>query len=181
MQTTHNWMPPPFCCLFVRVALLFMLLTACGCIRKRMTIRSTPPGAMAYVDKQPIGLTPVSTNYTYYGTRNFELVRDGYRTERFQRRFNPPWYAIPPLDFVSETLWPFEKRDERILDVQLTPEPVVSNDALIASGEQLRLQAGQGVAVTPPPTVANPSPIMTQPPFPNSVNPGLPILGPANR
>jgi hypothetical protein len=64
-----------------------------------MTVRTNPPGAMVYVDRKPIGLSPASTNYVYYGTRNFEIVRDGYRTERFLRRFNPPWYAIPPLDY----------------------------------------------------------------------------------
>ena len=57
---------------------------------------------MAYIDKNPIGLTPVSTSFTYYGTRNFEIVRDGYRTEKFLRRISPPWYAIPPLDFFSD-------------------------------------------------------------------------------
>lgn len=130
-----------------------VLVLQCGCVRKRLTIRTNPPGAMVFVDKQPIGLTPVSTSFTYYGTRNVEIVRDGFRTERFLRKFNPPWYEIPPLDFFSETLWPFEKRDERVVDVQMTPDPVISNDSLIASGEQLRLQAGQGVAVSPPPTV----------------------------
>ncbi len=134
-----------------------------GCIRKRMTVRTSPPGAMVYVDRQPIGLSPVSTNYTYYGTRNFEIVRDGYRTERFLRRFNPPWYAIPPLDFVSESLWPFERRDERVIDVQLTPDPVVTNDALIDSGEQLRLQASQGIAVSPPPPATPVLPITPAP------------------
>jgi hypothetical protein len=147
-----------------RIAMLALAwLTSCsttGCVRKRMTVRTNPPGAMVYVDRKPIGLSPASTNYVYYGTRNFEIVRDGYRTERFLRRFNPPWYAIPPLDFVSESLWPFEKRDERIIDVQLTPTPSVSNDALIASGEQLRLQAGQGVAVPPPPPAVNNLPIV---------------------
>lgn len=127
-----------------------------------MTVRTSPPGAMVYVDRQYIGLSPVSTNYTYYGTRNFEIVRDGYRTEKFLRKFNPPWYAIPPLDFVTETLWPYETRDERIIDVQLSPEQAVPNDALIASGEQLRLQAGQGIAVSPPPTVTTPIPVVPQ-------------------
>jgi PEGA domain len=134
-----------------------------ACVRKRMTIRTNPPGAMVYVDKQPIGLTPVSSNFTYYGTRNIEIIRDGFRTERFLRKFSPVWYEIPPLDFVSETLWPFELRDERIIDVQLTQEPVVSDEALIASGEQLKLQAGQGIAVSPPPTVGPISPIVTNP------------------
>ncbi len=156
-----------------------------GCIRKRLTVRTNPPGANVYVDKQPIaGQTPVSTNFTYYGTRNIEIVRDGYRTERFLRKINPPWYAIPPLDFFSETLWPFEKRDERIIDVQLTPEPIVLREALVASGEQLRLQASQGIAVSAPPTATTPLPILNPPAFngptigPGQINANPPILGP---
>lgn len=141
---------------------VLVIIGSTGCLRKRMTVRTSPPGAMVYVDRQYIGLSPVSTNYTYYGTRNFEIVRDGYRTEKFLRKFNPPWYAIPPLDFVTETLWPYETRDERIIDVQMSPEPAVPNDALIASGEQLRLQAGQGIAVSPPPTMSSPIPVVPQ-------------------
>jgi hypothetical protein len=127
---------------------------------------------MVYIDKNPVGLSPVSSNFTYYGTRSIEIVRDGYRTEKFLRNFNPPWYAVPPLDFVTETLWPFEKRDERIIDIQLTPDPVVPKEALIASGEQLRLTASQGVAVTPPPTIAPVPPIVSQPAPPAFVLPG---------
>jgi hypothetical protein len=163
------------------VPLLFCAFLT-GCIRKRMTVRSNPPGAMAYIDKQPIGLTPVSTSFTYYGTRNFELVRDGYRPERFLRKISPPWYAFPPLDFFTETLWPFEQRDERIIDVQLTPAPVVSAEALIAGGEQLRLQSSQGIASSAPPTRTIPVPIVTQPSGPYAFGPGttVPILGPAS-
>ena len=168
----------------LNVVLVIAFFSSFGCIRKRMTVRTTPSGAMAYIDKQPIGLTPVSTNFTYYGTRSIEIVRDGYRTERFLRKFNPPWYAIPPLDFFSETLWPYEKRDERIIDVQLSPDPVVPMDALVASGEQLRLQASQGIAVSAPPTMKTSVPIVNQPAFNGNpggfapVNSNPPILGP---
>jgi hypothetical protein len=164
---------------FLAAVLSVASICQSGCIRKRMTIRTSPPGAMAYIDKQPIGLTPVSTSFTYYGTRNFELVRDNYRTERFLRKINPPWYAIPPLDFFSETLWPFEKRDERVIDVQLNPEPVVSREGLVESGEQLRLQAGQGLGVSAPPTMTIPPPIVNQPNT-NTAQPAIPILGPAS-
>lgn len=150
-----------------------------------MTFRTNPAGAMVYVDKQPIGLTPVSTNFTYYGTRSIEIVKDGYRTEKFLRKIHPPWYEVPPMDYVSETLWPFEHRDERIIDVQLSPEPVVPNEALIASGEQLRLQASQGVAVSQPPPAsgtlapilvpANPEVIPTPPPYGLATPPGNPV------
>jgi len=168
---------------FLFLAMMVSIVTQLGCIRKRMTLRTSPPGAMAYVDKQPIGLTPVSTSFTYYGTRSLECVRDGHKTERFLRKIRPRWYSIPPLDFFSETLWPFEIRDERIIDVQLSPELEVPRDALIASGEQLRLQAGQGVAVSAPPTIAAPLPIIGEPPIPanqfgSPPQPGQPSLAP---
>lgn len=169
----------------LNLCMLVCLASSLGCIRKRMTIRTNPPGAMVYIDKQPIGLTPVSTTFTYYGTRSFEIVRDGYRTEKFLRKINPPWYAIPPLDFASETLWPFEQRDERIIDVQMSPEPVVPKEALIASAEQLRLQASQGIAVSAPPTIGQTQPLIIppagttlQPVFPFPTGPSVPILAP---
>lgn len=159
---------------FAHCAFWLLLVGLClqtGCVRKRMTFRTNPAGAMVYVDKQPVGLTPVSTGFTYYGTRSIEIVKDGYRTEKFLRKIHAPWYQIPPLDFVSDTLWPFESRDERIIDVQMTPEFDVPEDALIASGEQLRLQAGQGIAVSPPPPVIGPStPILA--PAPTGMVPG---------
>ncbi|MEI6527480.1 MAG: PEGA domain-containing protein [Planctomycetota bacterium] len=165
-----------------RCLLWIMIVSLCshaGCVRKRMTFRTNPAGAMVYVDKQPVGLTPVSTGFTYYGTRNIEIVKDGYRTEKFLRKVHAPWYQIPPLDFVSDTLWPFESRDERIIDVQMTPEFDVPEDALIASGEQLRLQAGQGIAVTPPPPVIQPStPILAPAPVGIAPGPPAPIPGP---
>ncbi len=142
--------------------ILFGLASLCimlpGCVRRRMTVRTNPAGAMVYVDRQPIGKTPASHSFTYYGTRHFEIVKDGYRTEEFLRTFNPPWYQIPPLDFFSETLWPFEQRDERIIDVQMVPETNVPTDALLASADGLRLQASQGVAVVPSTNTPIPDP-----------------------
>ena len=137
--------------------LLLLVATTPGCVRRRMTVRTNPPGAMVYVDHQPIGTTPVSTNFTYYGTRQFEIIKDGYRTEKFLRRLNPPWYQWPVLDFISESLWPYEKRDERVIDVQLSPDVNVPTEALIRSGEDLRRQAAKGVVVAPPPNALAPS------------------------
>jgi hypothetical protein len=51
-----------------------------GCVQRRITIRSNPPGALVYVDDYPIGTTPVSTSFVYYGTRKVRLVLSGYET-----------------------------------------------------------------------------------------------------
>ena len=131
------------------------LLLAClgtnGCVRRRMTVRSNPLGATVYVDDQEIGTTPVSTSYTYYGTRKIQLVRDGYETLTVMHRFSPPWYQIPPLDFLSENVFPRELRDERIVDFELEPQRIVPTTELLDRAQQLRQSTRQGYAVPTPP------------------------------
>ncbi len=121
-----------------------------GCVQRRLTIRSNPPGALVYIDNQQIGHTPVSTPFTYYGTREIKLVLDGFETTTVQQTFNAPWYEIPPLDFISENFWPSEIRDERVVDFQLVPLRVVPTDELRQRAENLRSSVQQGV-VTPLP------------------------------
>ena len=120
---------------------LILCLSNSGCVRRRMTVRSWPEGAQVYVDDHPIGLTPVSTNFTYYGTRRVKVVKDGYKTTDVQHTFFPPWYEVPPLDFFSEVLWPGEKRDEHRLNFTLEPQEQVQTDELIRRGELLRQAA----------------------------------------
>ena len=132
---------------WLAVALLLACLNT-GCVRRRMTIRSNPPGAQVFVDDQEIGTTPCSASYVYYGTRKLTLMKDGYRTETVFQKFNPPWYEIPPLDFVSENLMPRETRDERIVDVTLIPEEIVPKQKLVDRAQSLRDSARAGV-VTP--------------------------------
>ena len=85
-----------------------------------MTVRTNPPGALLYVDDYEIGTTPVSANFTYYGTRKIRLVKDGYETLTVMQWIPPPWYEFPPLDFVSENFVPGQIYDQRTLDFQLS-------------------------------------------------------------
>ena len=113
-----------------------------GCVRRRLTVRSDPPGALVYVDDQEIGRTPVATPFTYYGTRKFRLAKDGFETVTVNQKFSPPWYQIPPLDFFTENLWPTEIRDERAVDFELTPQANVSMNDVLSNADQLRSAAG---------------------------------------
>ncbi len=117
------------------------VLSATGCVRRRMTIRTNPPGAQVFVDDQEVGTTPCSTGYVYYGTRKVTVIKDGYKTETLYHKFNPPWYQIPPLDFITENLYPREIRDERIIDVTLAPQEIVPEAALRSRAEGLRRDA----------------------------------------
>ncbi len=130
---------------------LLVLLAAAssGCVRRRMMVRTNPPGATVSVDNQVIGTTPAASSFVYYGTREFRIEKDGYRTETIRRRFNPPWYEFPGLDFVSETLWPGEIRDERIIDVELVPKTLEPTENVVQRADALRAQSHAGVVTAP--------------------------------
>jgi hypothetical protein len=142
-----------------------LLCMAPGCVQRRLTVRSNPPGARVYIDNREIGRTPVSTDYVYYGTRQFRLEADGYETLTTYQYIPPPWYQIPPLDFVSENLFPGEIRDERAVFFQLQPQTVVPLDRLLQRAGELR-RASQTPAGTPvlpgeslpPPAPSGPGP-----------------------
>jgi hypothetical protein len=45
------------------IPMLLLAVAATGCVQRRMTIRSDPPGALVYVDDYQIGTTPVSHDF----------------------------------------------------------------------------------------------------------------------
>jgi hypothetical protein len=164
--------------IFLGICLFF----SSGCVERRMTIRSNPPGALVYVDdyENPVGMTPVSTNFTYYGTRKIRLVKDGYETLTVMQPIRPPWYEITPLDFVAENFVPGEIRDQRVLDYQLTPQMVVPADQLRARAEQLRssVHAATGVPPSALGTLAAPPPASPGTLPPAGAAPSTPALLP---
>lgn len=125
--------------------LVFLIALPSGCVRRRLTVRSNPSGAMVYLDKQPIGTTPVSTPFVYYGPyREIEIAKGGYETEKVKHKLRPPWWQYPVIDFVTENLWPWEIRDERVVDMQLQPVQPVSKQELRERAEGLRLSSQRG-------------------------------------
>ena len=119
-----------------------------GCVERRMTVRTNPPGALLYVDDYEIGTTPVSANFTYYGTRKIRLVKDGYETLTVMQWIPPPWYEFPPMDFVSENFVPGQIRDQRTWTSSCKPQAVVPTGELLSRAEQLRrgVHAATGTA-----------------------------------
>ena len=120
-----------------------MLLPASGCVRRRLNVRSNPPGALVYVDNQQIGTTPCSVDFTYYGTREIRLIKPGYETLTVNQPIPTPWYQIPPLDFVSENLMPTKIRDNRTVTYDLAPQIIVPTEQLVDRANQLRQETLQ--------------------------------------
>ncbi len=141
-----------------------------------MIIRTNPPGALAYVDDNEVGLTPVAISPIYYGNRKIRLIKDGFETQTFIQSVPPPWYEIPPLDFFAENVVPGKIRDVRTFDFQLQPQGVVPKEELLNRAENLRrgTQTLPGVA-TPGYRVNPPSPGQLY--TPAAGTPGGPPIG----
>lgn len=163
-----------------RAALVAVLLAAgllTGCVQRRMTIRSNPPGALVYVDDYQVGTTPVSTDFVYYGTRKIRLIKDGYETLTVRQPFPVPWYQVFPLDFVTETVWPGEIRDERVVDLAMVPAGQVPAEAVVGRAELARRSAGSGPPLPVAPVMV-PPPAAAVSPLPGPPPPAAPPLAP---
>lgn len=113
-----------------------------GCVERRYTIRSNPPGALAIVNGEEIGPTPVSRSFVYYGPREVTLIADGYQTQTFIQPVKRPWFDNYLTEFFSENLVPWTIRDEREFVYQLQPATAADPEQLSGRAEGLR-QVGQ--------------------------------------
>jgi hypothetical protein len=167
---------------------LCALVALTGCVQRRLTVRSNPPGATCYVDNVEIGTTPVSHDFLYYGTREIKLVKAGYETLTVLQPIPFAWYQVSPLDFVSDNLTPWEIRDERDFSYNLAPQRDIPAAEVLGRAEGLRgsAMAPPGAAIAPPapvlpaPPIAVPPPDTSVPPavIPDGIRPIPPATGP---
>jgi hypothetical protein len=112
-----------------------------GCMDRRLTVRSDPPGAAVVVDGEEIGFTPVSLDYTYYGTREITLIKSGYKTVTLPHKLETPWYQVFPLEFVTDNLAFTHIRDKRDVMFALEPEQLVPTGEVLERAKNLRSSA----------------------------------------
>lgn len=131
-------------------ALLLVLAglgTLPGCVTRRYTIRSNPPGAQVIVNDELIGPTPVSRSFTYYGDRQITLMKDGYATKTVIQPVKAPWYDNLATEFFTENFIPYTFRDEREFTYNLEPAVPPSQENLLNNANGLRSEASS----QPPP------------------------------
>ena len=131
---------------------VFTLGLGSGCVKRRYTIRTDPPGALVYVNGEEVGTTPVSRGYTYYAPREITIVSDGYKIEKIIEPFPAPWWDNGLTDFFSENLLPVTLRDEREFTYKLTPQVNPLPDDVLVRAKALR-QQGQVAAPAPRRTI----------------------------
>lgn len=112
-----------------------------GCVVRRYTLRTEPPGALAIVNGEEIGPTPVSRSYTYYGDREITFLKDGYETKTVIQPVAAPWWDNILTEFLSENIVPFTLRDEREFKFDLQPATSPRANDLQDRAEALRAES----------------------------------------
>ena len=107
----------------VRASLMSLLAftagSGCTGVRRELTVESVPPGALVYLNGDEVGRTPMTREFTYYGTLDLQLRKEGYRTLSARPRVWAPLWQIPPVDLLAEA---FPLSDRHKLSYTLKPQ-----------------------------------------------------------
>lgn len=119
-----------------------VLLFCSGCIRRTLSITSTPSGALVWVNHREVGRTPLTVDFTHYGTYDVRIERDGMEPVMTSRKASAPVWDLPGPDLVVEVI-PFKANSRLDWHFDLEPRDE-SHDALVDRARSFRAEA-QGI------------------------------------
>ena len=158
-----------------------LIALSCGCVERKMLIRSSPSGAPVWVDEKPAGTTPVDYSFVHYGLRRIRVgpIREKvmlepseeseagsgarapgdekgrilYRAAEGEVEIKPPWYQRFPVDFFYEVLYPGLLVDEQLVELTLKPVSDLPERFTRERAEEIVKEAEEfrNEALTPPP------------------------------
>jgi hypothetical protein len=73
-----------------------------GCVERTISISSEPPGALVWLNDREVGRTPLQVGFTYYGTYDLRLEREGYDTLLTSAVAAAPWWETVGVDLFAE-------------------------------------------------------------------------------
>ena len=121
------------------VLLGLFLLASTGCIRRKLSITSTPPGALVWVNDREVGRTPLSVDFTHYGTYDVRIEREGMEPVMTSKKASAPVWDLPGPDLVVEVM-PFQANSHVEWHFDLEPRDE-SHEALIDRARTFRTEA----------------------------------------
>ena len=133
------------------VVLLFGALLG-GCVRRQLTVRTDPPGALVHLNGQEFGRTPVTRDFTWYGTYDVALRMEGYQTRKTTGKVIAPWWQWVPFDLFAELL-PLTDRRQLHYTMKPTTQETAEPQRMLDRAEALRREL-QSTRNTRKPTTA---------------------------
>jgi hypothetical protein len=120
--------------------LLFCILViaAAGCVERKLTINTNPAGAQVFLNDEELGVSPVTTSFSWYGDYNITIRKQGCETLQTHRKLESPWYDLFPFDFAAQVIYPGRIVDSYEWSFDLQPQKEVNRQELIQQAQQLK-------------------------------------------
>ncbi len=112
-----------------------------GCVERKLTVTTNPPGAVVKLNDEEIGTSPVTVRFKWYGDYKVLIQKPGFETINTHRKLEGPKHDHFPMDFFAETLTPEKIVDSYEWHYDLEPYQPVERERLIDDAESLRYRA----------------------------------------
>lgn len=130
----------------IALACAAALCASTGCIQRTLRIETDPPGASVWVNGDAAGTTPAEVPFVSYGAVEIFMQMDDHATRKEVVRLRPPWYAVFPIDFVSDVLYPGTLHDRKTFGFKLDRLAAPDFAALRSRAEEFRARARELLA-----------------------------------
>lgn len=85
-------------------ATLLALVPLSGCLKRTISVTTTPPGAIVWINDVEVGRTPLETDFTFFGNYDVRLRREGYEAITTNMKVKAPLHETPPIDLAAEAI-----------------------------------------------------------------------------
>lgn len=119
------------------------LIAPAGCVERELFIQTNPPAAEVWINGRLEGDSPLTLPFNYYGCRDVELRKEGYRAQRTHLELSSPWYQHFPFDFFFDVLWPGTLTDRHEILFELEPympKDIHDRDQILERAQNIKLK-----------------------------------------
>jgi len=123
----------------VVAALLTVTLTT-GCVERKLTINTSPEGALVMLNDEEVGVSPVTVSFQWYGDYAVRISKPGFETLKTNRKLKAPLHDKFPFDFFAQLLTPRRIVDEYEWTFDLEQKKQIGREELIQNAQELKEQ-----------------------------------------
>lgn len=154
-----------------------------GCLKRTISITTEPEGALVWLNDVEVGRTPLETDFTFYGTYDVRIRREGYEPIVTSAKASAPPQEWPGVDLAAEAIpvtlsntvrwhWVLTPRQEVTMDKAQSEASVVERARELRSRATPATTESAAPAQEPAPTSPDPAPASE--PAPATASPSAP-------
>jgi hypothetical protein len=99
---------------------LFLLAAPLGCVKRTLSISTTPSNALVWLNDREVGRAPLEVEFLYYGEYDVRIQHEDTESLMTTRWIRSPWWDAPFVDIAAEAL-PFELNARPVWHFDLQP------------------------------------------------------------